>query len=130
MKVEEEASPGVTWESVYRIMKKRGKPVPEPPDLFFDLFDVWNAFIALHTRRDVTMAGIAAISEQRIESWLNIHGIFDQESRQEYYRLITRLDDQWRRSLNNKNKRQEQTHDADSKSSNRRKGGGIRRKTS
>ncbi len=126
MKVEGKASPGVTWAMMYEMLRKKGREVPEEPELYLDLYDVWNAFMDIHARREVSFSGVNPITEPRIESWLNIHEIYDSELRRDYFYFITLLDSKWRAFVDGAEKAQEKDLDADSESCSRRENGPSR----
>lgn len=75
----------------------KGKNTPaldNRPDLFLDLVEYWEAFWELRKRRPRGQ-GIVPIPISEIVSWLDLSLIKDLESRRDYLRWITALDNEW-----------------------------------
>lgn len=54
-------------------------------------FDVWIAYNELHRVRLVGFS-VSSIPYSEIESWLNIHDIYDIDERRYYYEVVIRID--------------------------------------
>ena len=74
------------------------------PELFEDLQSVWKAFQDLSKSRT---SGFDAnpIQASEINSWLSIHGITEQEKKEDFYTIIIELDRYLMNAISDKRKK-------------------------
>lgn len=75
----------------------QGKEVPAlngQPELFEDLEDIMDAFMALHQSRAYGF-GPNPISLESIDAWLRLNEVTDKEDKLDYCYLIRAMDSAW-----------------------------------
>ena len=70
------------------------KALDDRPSLYVDLGPIWQAFNELHSARPSGF-GPMAIPVSEILAWMDLQGIYDRETRLEYYSLIRVMDIYW-----------------------------------
>lgn len=104
-------------------LAEKGKAIPaleNQPEIYDDLFDVWQAFQDLNNSRTAGF-DVNPIQISQIEAWLRLHRITDYEEQQDYFYLIRKLDDEWLRLIRDKrSKKPENKKHGNAKAGNRR----------
>ena len=89
------------WGGFEQKLKAKGV-AKKRPELYGDLVEVWEAFLALNSSRIITREGVRPIPYSEINAWLDIHRI-QGDTREEYAHLLRILDRAFLEKVRNKN---------------------------
>jgi len=79
----------------HRAHRKKPKFLTEEPELYPELFPVWEAFNSLHSSRDSNGMAVSALRPADVIAFLNLRLFGDQEAVSEWYDFIAALDSEW-----------------------------------